>query len=66
VSIIGNDDVQFSKMTFPQITTVSLNAKEAGKRSVRTLLKLISGKECEDKVMKHFLVERGSVGDKKA
>lgn len=65
VSIIGNDDIQFSKMTFPQITTVSLNAKEAGKRSVRTLLKLISGKECDDKVMKHFLVERGSVGEKR-
>lgn len=61
LSIMGNDDVQFSKMTFPQITTVSLNAKEAGGKAVKMLLKLISNKECEDRVMKHSIVVRGSV-----
>lgn len=63
ISIMGNDDVQFSTMTFPQITTVSLNAKEAGKKAVKMLLKLISDKECEDRIMNHSIVERGSVGE---
>ena len=61
LSIMGNDDVQFSKMTFPQITTVSLNAKEAGRNAVKMLLKLLLDKDSEDRIMKHSIVVRGSV-----
>ena len=61
ISVIGNDDVQFSEMTFPKLTTASLNSRLAGKRAMEMILRRIRGEQVEDTVMEHFMVIRDSV-----
>ena len=61
LSVIGNDDIPLSEMTYPRLTTVSLNSNLAGQTAIQMLLKRIGGEEIEDVVMTHYMVIRESV-----
>lgn len=45
IAVIGNDNVYFCEMTAPKLTTVSLNAKLAGKVAMEHMLKLLNGEK---------------------
>ncbi|GHV01281.1 LacI family transcriptional regulator [Clostridia bacterium] len=64
ISVIGNDNANSCEMTFPKLTSVSLNPYIAGQTAMETLLRLIGKREPPpEKVIPiaHTLVERGSI-----
>ena len=62
MSITGFDDIEFSRISDPPLTTVSQPAKEIGKVAMRTLLKKINGEGIaqETIVLPHELIVRKS------
>ena len=63
IAVIGNDNVYFCEMTAPKLTTVSLNAKLAGKVAMERMLKLLNGEKLEgsEYVVETELIIRESV-----
>jgi LacI family transcriptional regulator len=61
ISIIGNDDISLCEMTFPKLTTVSLNSCKAGQTAINSLISVINNEKVNDNVVEHFIVERSSV-----
>ena len=51
VSVTGFDDLLFSKMTYPPLTTVRQDASELGRAAADLLLRRINGMEVEKKVL---------------
>lgn len=63
ISIIGFDDINFSAMTTPSLTTVHQPSFEMGKAAVRLLIEKISSKTVTSIILTPNIVERGSVKD---
>jgi DNA-binding LacI/PurR family transcriptional regulator len=60
-SIIGFDDVPAARIAYPRLTSVGQPLREMGRRAVRTLIDVTSGKETEDRfVMRPKLIVRDS------
>ena len=65
VSIVGCDDIEFSRYVTPELTTVTVPARELGARAARLLLQLIdeTGTQApRGRVLPVHLVARGSSG----
>ncbi len=62
IGIVGYDDILFSSLVSPPLTTVHLKKQELGKESVRLLLSRINGKHQKNKkiVLDVDLVVRGT------
>jgi len=61
ISIIGFDDISFSAMTTPPLTTVHQPSFEMGKTAVRLLIEQIANRAVGSVVLTPHVVERGSV-----
>lgn len=63
IAVIGNDNVFFSEMTYPKLTTVALNAGDAGDKAIGIMLKLLADKKVSlcDEIIATEVVERESV-----
>lgn len=61
ISIIGSDDISLCEMTFPKLTTVSLNSYKAGQTAINSLVSIFNNEKVNDSVVEHFIVERSSV-----
>ncbi len=51
VAVIGNDDIYFSQLTSPRLTTVSLNMRKAGKAAIRAMFHILKGEELPQNVV---------------
>ncbi|WP_163933390.1 LacI family DNA-binding transcriptional regulator [Paraferrimonas sp. SM1919] len=60
VSVAGFDDVAIAKHSRPALTTAIQDPNEAGKRMVKTLLKLIRNEPCQSHTLETRLAIRGS------
>ncbi|MEP5759286.1 MAG: LacI family DNA-binding transcriptional regulator [Litoreibacter sp.] len=62
ISVIGFDDIDFSSIFSPPLTTIRQNRKELGKRATLMLLGLIEGtlENPNMNVVEHSLIERSS------
>lgn len=63
ISVVGNDNAMFCEMTYPKLTSVSLNPYLAGQRAMQMLLSLLRGENPReaDYQVEHILIERDSV-----
>lgn len=63
VSIVGFDDIDISRLTRPQLTTIHQDAAEKGKIAAEMIINHLKGRPIENKnvVMPVSLIERGSV-----
>lgn len=62
ISIIGHDDIEYSRLMFPALTTVSIPLYEMGRQAGRMLLNQIRGEKAEkEKIVKGQLMIRDSV-----
>lgn len=62
-SVIGFDNINFSAMVTPPLTTVHQPSFEMGKLAAQLLLKKISNKSVKSVMLKPYIVERYSVND---
>ncbi len=60
LAVIGFDNVPFSELTAPPLTTVAQPTEEMGHTAVEQILRLRRGQEATDVVFDCFLVERRS------
>lgn len=61
LSVIGFDDIAFSKFCNPSLSTVSLNLKELGSAAVRLIEKQLESKhKCENEIVRCELIIRES------
>ena len=63
LSIIGFDDIDMSRLTYPRLTTVHQGIKEKGRMAAKQLIQLLKGIELESNDVKlpTYLVERESI-----
>lgn len=62
ISVIGHDDIEYSQLMFPALTTVSIPLYEMGRKAGRMLLDQIGGeKEAKENIIKGKLMIRDSV-----
>lgn len=65
IAVIGNDNVFFSEMTYPKLTTVALNAGDAGNKAISIMLKMLAEKQPQsafcDEIIATEVVVRESV-----
>lgn len=68
VSVVGFDDIRFSRFLTPALTTVSQPMEEMGRETVRLLLAVLAGEILEpiSVTLPHGLVVRESAGPAKA
>jgi LacI family transcriptional regulator len=65
VSVVGFDDVQFSRYISPPLTTISAPIEEVGREAVRQLIRLLNGEQAQSlTLMRTELVIRNSCGCK--
>ena len=50
ISIVGCDDIEIASLITPELTTISIPARELGARAARLLLRSIQGEETERKI----------------
>jgi DNA-binding LacI/PurR family transcriptional regulator len=50
ISIVGCDDIELASLTYPELTTVAIPARELGARAVRLLLHALKTEEQEGRV----------------
>lgn len=60
MAIVGFDKIEFSNMTYPELTTVAQPMYEMGGTAAQMLIDKIKGKEVEHVVFEHHLVKRAS------
>lgn len=62
ISIIGLDNMSYSEISDPPLTTIEQPTKRIGERSMKRLLNLIAGKKARKniEILPHQLVERAS------
>lgn len=62
-SIVGFDDINFCRMTYPQLTTVHQDADRKGKLAAAYMMDLLEGQQLDDRqvILPVRLVRRGSV-----
>lgn len=65
VSVIGIDDLLYSRYTSPKLTTLGFNKIQYGEKAFNNLYNQIQGIKQEDELCKTFLVVRESVAIKK-
>lgn len=62
ISVIGHDDIEYSQMMFPALTTVSIPLYEMGRLAGKMLLDQIQGEtEVKENIVKGRLIIRDSV-----
>jgi len=61
LAVIGFDNLPFSELTAPPLTTVTQPTEEMGRAAVAQALRLRQGQDVEDVVFECTLVERESV-----
>ena len=61
VSVVGIDDILYSKYVDPPLTTLGYDFHEIGRKVFDTLEKRVSGGKCDDAVVETRIVERESV-----
>jgi len=64
ISVVGFDDIEFSKLTLPPLTTIRLSRAELAEKALDALLTTIRGKSqkgCNYRIETHLVV-RGSTG----
>jgi DNA-binding LacI/PurR family transcriptional regulator len=62
LAVVGNGDLDLSRITSPALTSLRLPAVEVGEKAAGLLLDLIEGRPVEDTVVTPHLVERESSG----
>ena len=62
VAVMGFDDIPISAYTYPPLSTVQQNTRQAGELLVENLLKLMEGEKVESFLIPADLVIRGSCG----
>jgi len=63
VSVVGFDDVQFSRYISPALTTISAPIEEIGREAVRQLIRLLNGEQAQSlTLMRTELIIRESCG----
>lgn len=69
LSIVGCDDIEMARMVTPELTTVSIPARELGARAARLLLQRIEGRDGESRKARPLpvrMVVRGSTAPPQA
>lgn len=69
LSIVGCDDIEMARMVTPELTSVSIPARELGARAARLLLQRIEGKDGESRKARPLpvrMVVRGSTAPPRA
>jgi DNA-binding LacI/PurR family transcriptional regulator len=61
ISVIGIDDIMFSKYINPPLTTLGYNNQEFGAKTFKVLMKSIQGKDAVSIKESCYIVERGTV-----
>ena len=61
VSVIGIDDIMFSKYINPPLTTLGYNNEEFGAKTFKILMKSIAGENVESVKENCYIVERSTV-----
>lgn len=51
IAVIGNDNIYFSQLTSPQLTTVSLNMRKAGKAAICAMFAILKGEAPQENVV---------------
>lgn len=64
ISIVGFDDINWSRMTMPTLTTVRQDTDQKGRLAAETMVRLLEGTPAKghDQILPVQLVERNSVG----
>ncbi len=63
LSIMGCDDIEAARLVTPELSTVTISARELGARAARTLLKLLNGETVRaSKPLAVTLAPRGTTG----
>lgn len=64
ISVVGFDDINWSRMTMPMLTTVHQDAERKGRMAAECMIRLLEGEEIgsHNYIMPVQLVERYSVG----
>jgi DNA-binding LacI/PurR family transcriptional regulator len=65
MSVMGCDDIEMARLVMPELTTISLPARELGARAARLLIRRLSGHSASDRSPRPLparLVARGSTG----
>ena len=65
MSVMGCDDIEMARLVMPELTTVSLPARELGARAARLLIRRLSGQKTSDRSQRPLparLIVRGSTG----
>jgi LacI family transcriptional regulator, repressor for deo operon, udp, cdd, tsx, nupC, and nupG len=64
ISVVGFDDIRFSRHMDPPLTTIAQPMREIGEGTVRLLLDILSGKTVgpTSVTLAHKLIVRGSTG----
>ena len=60
IALVGFDNIEFSKMTQPTLTTISQPMYRMGNESARMLINKIKGKSVESIILNHELLIRES------
>ncbi len=62
ISVVGMDNIDISQYSVPKLTTIEVNFKELGKKSVEQLILLMTdGYTCINGFVGHNIIERSSV-----
>lgn len=62
VLICGFDDIFYSRVSMPSLTTIHQPTRLEGKIAVQKLVSMIYGEQAKDELLKPFLVKRESTG----
>jgi len=62
VLICGFDDIFYSRVSIPSLTTIHQPTRMEGKIAVQKLVSMIYGEQAKDELLKPFLVKRESTG----
>ena len=65
MSVMGCDDIEMARLVMPELSTISLPARELGARAARLLIRRLAGQKTSDRSPRPLparLVARGSTG----
>ena len=64
ISVIGFDDIEFSEIHDPALTTMRQPRREMGRQAMNTIVALLEGTELSNRsiILTHELIERASAG----
>ncbi len=64
ISVVGFDDINWSRMTMPMLTTIHQDAMKKGRMAAECMLRLLEGQDVQahNQILPVRLVERHSVG----